>query len=232
MKRAHRGRFEAEQDGLHHVADQAALEFFRLAGSADRVLGVVAELTRHIDALRRDDDAAVAGLGVEIDVVAHGVFGDARGAADGQRIRTEVVRSDRQFGRIHGGVVNDRHIGVGQRARQLALEATSPGDGQVDLLHTRRQRRGLAKMEATGADQPHDGNEGGDTKRTERGRAHGYPATMLTILPGTTITLRTVCPSSNRATAGWARAMASASSFDAAAGTSMVARSLPFTCTA
>jgi hypothetical protein len=59
---------------------------------------------------------------------------------------------------------------------------------------------------------------------------------MLTILPGTTTTLRTVCPSRCFCTAmGLGQrgsGLGTSSLRDAPAGTSMVPRSLPLTCTA
>src|ERR1700754_1156566 len=223
---------EAEQDRGDHVPDEAALDLFGLAGGTDGVGGVVAELTRHVDSLRRDEHRAVARLRVEIDVVAHRVFGDTRRAAHRQRIGAERIRSDRQLSHVDRRLVHDRHVGILQRAGKFALELAATGHREVDLLHPRRQRGALAQMETAGTDQRHEGDDRGDAKRTKEVRAHGYPATMLTILPGTTITLRTVWPSSRRATFGSARAMASASSLEADAGTSMVARSLPFTCTA
>src|SRR5690606_22504262 len=110
---------------------------------------------------------------------------------------------------------------------------------QVDFLQGEIVHACAAKLEAAGAQQQnHAGHHYSAFDHpviplpalAPRATANQL-ATMLTSLPGTTITLRIVRPSVKRRTFSLARAAASTSSRLALAGTSIWPRSLPLTCT-
>src|SRR5690606_23164942 len=120
--------------------------------------------------------------------------------------------------------------------------AVSIARADVELLEGELRITGAAQLEATGAEQAGQADDQqipfhhshfplADHGATLCGAELNQLATMLTSLPGTTITLRMLRPSVKRSTFSLARAAASTSSRLALAGTSICPRSLPLTCT-